>query len=100
MSGGHPAPLSLPVGRWAQPAQVSDPTDGRIMRLAGLNLSRALTLSGVESALAPAEPRRAVLAAAARAHEAAGLKQVYSGHYGGEHWLATFAVLLVTNTGI
>src|SRR6185312_4843593 len=26
------------LGRWAQPAEVSDPTDGRIIHLAGLNL--------------------------------------------------------------
>ncbi len=88
------------LGRWAQPAAVNDPTDGRLTHLAGLNLSRAWTLHGVQSALVPADPRRSVLETAAAAHEVAGLSQTFSGHYAGEHWLATFAVYLVTNTGL
>jgi Protein of unknown function (DUF2891) len=88
------------LGNWAKAAEVSDVTDGRIIHLAGLNLSRAWTLRGVLSALAPGDPRRAILEAAVNVHEAAGLKYVFSGHYEGEHWLATFAVYHVTNAGI
>ena len=32
-------------------------------------------------------------------HAEAGLKYVFSGHYEGEHWLATFAVYHLTKTG-
>jgi hypothetical protein len=68
--------------------------------LAGLNLSRAWALRGVVSALAASDPRRSPLEAAAGAHETAGLQHIFSGHYEGEHWLATFAVYLVTQSGI
>ncbi len=88
------------LGNWAEAAKVSDATDGRIVHLAGLNLSRAWTLCGVRSALAAGDPRRAALEAAARVHETEGLKYVFSGHYEGEHWLATFAVYHLTNAGI
>jgi len=86
--------------RWAQPAQVSDLSDGRLIHLAGLNLSRAWVLRGVMSVLTVTDSRQAPLAAAASAHEAAGLSHVFSGNYAGEHWLATFAVYLVTRTGV
>ena len=35
-----------------------------------------------------------------KVHEAAGLKYVFSGHYEGEHWLATFAVYHLSNAGL
>ena len=40
--------------------------------------------------------RRAVLLKAAAAHEVVGLSRVASGDYAGEHWLASFAVYLLT----
>jgi len=88
------------LGNWARAAEVSDLTDARIIHLVGLNLSRAWTLRGVASALAPEDPRRATLEASVRVHEAAGLKNVFSGEYGGDHWLATFAVYHVSNAGL
>ena len=88
------------LGNWATAAEVSDLSDARIIHLVGLNLSRAWTLRGVASGLAPDDPRRATLEAAVRMHEAAGLKHVFSGHYEGEHWLATFAVYHVSNAGL
>jgi len=33
-------------------------------------------------------------------HGALGLKYVTSGHYEGEHWLATFAVYWLTEAGL
>jgi hypothetical protein len=84
------------LGQWGRPAEVSDPTDGRIIHLAGLNLNRAWNLRGILSVLPPADSRRAVLESAMQAHETAGLNYVFSGHYEGEHWLATFAVYLLT----
>jgi hypothetical protein len=88
------------LGNWAKAAEVSDVSDARIIHLAGLNLSRAWTLRGILSVLPPADPRRATLETAVNVHEAAGLKYVFSGHYEGEHWLATFAVYHVSNAGI
>jgi hypothetical protein len=75
-----------------RPATVSDRSDGRIVHLDGLNLSRAWSWRRIAKALPDADPRRAVALAAAAGHLAAGLPHV-AGDYMGEHWLATYAVL-------
>lgn len=75
------------------PARVSDRSDPRIVHLDGLNLSRAWCWSLVAGGLPPDDPRAAVAATAWERHLAASLAHVESGDYGGEHWLATFAVL-------
>ena len=84
---------------WATPAEVSDLSDPRIVHLVGLNLSRAWTMSGIASALPVGDARWQLLDTAAKAHTAAGLRYVFSGHYEGEHWLGTFAVYHPTGTG-
>jgi hypothetical protein len=78
------------------PATVTDPTDPRLVHLDGLNLSRAWMLKGIASGLPPSDSRRAVLLKAEEAHQTAGLARVVSGEYAGEHWLASFAVYLLT----
>lgn len=82
-----------------QPAVVSDLTDPKIVHLVGLNLSRGWTQNGVLAALPDDDPRRVTLKKSVEAHTTAGLKYVFSGHYEGEHWLATFAVYLLTEVG-
>ncbi len=82
------------------PVEVSDVTDGKIVHLAGLDLSRAWCFQGIASALDESDPRRAVLLNAASEHAAIGFKYVFSGHYEGEHWLATFAIYALTRVGI
>lgn len=88
------------VGAWARAAEVSDLSDPRIVHLVGLNLSRAWTIQGILTALDPADPRRAVLEKAEQLHAAAGLRHVFSGHYEGEHWLATFAIYYISKAGV
>ena len=88
------------LGAWGRPAEVSDPTDGRIIHLAGLNLNRAWNLRGVLAALAATDPRRSVRDSSLHTPAAAGLQYVFSGHYEGEHWLATFAVYHVSHAGL
>ena len=78
------------------PASVTDPTDPRLVHLDGLNLSRAWMLRGIAGALPANDKRRAELLKAAAAHETAGLARVSAGDYAGEHWLASFAVYLLT----
>jgi hypothetical protein len=95
-----PALRTGDLGAWAHPAEVSDLTDPRIVHLVGLNLSRAWTIQGILSALAPDDPRRAALEKAEALHAEAGLRHVFSGHYEGEHWLATFAIYYSTKAGI
>ncbi|MCH2114349.1 MAG: DUF2891 domain-containing protein [Pirellulales bacterium] len=82
-----------------KPAVVSDPSDPKIVHLAGLNLSRAWTQQGVLSALPNDDPRRPAIEQSIAVHTKAGLDYVFSGHYEGEHWLATFAVYLLTGAG-
>ena len=74
------------------PATVTDRTDGKIVHLDGLNLSRAWCWRGIAAALPAADPRRAAADAAASEHLAASLPHV-AGDYMGEHWLASFALL-------
>lgn len=85
---------------WLQPVVSPDPSDPKLAHLDGLNLSRAWMLEGIVSALAPDDPRRAALAAAADAHRQAGLAAVTGAHYEGGHWLGSFAVYLTTHRGI
>jgi Protein of unknown function (DUF2891) len=78
------------------PATVTDRTDPQIVHLDGLNLSRAWCMRGIASALAEDDALRAVLLASAAQHAEAGLGHVASGDYSGEHWLASFAVFLLS----
>jgi len=78
------------------PVSAADPTDPRLVHLDGLNLSRAWMLRGIAQGLTASDGRRAVLLRSAAAHETAGLSRVGSGDYAGEHWLASFAVYLLT----
>lgn len=87
------------LGNLLTPVSVSDLTDGKIVHLAGLNMNRAWTMRGIASVLPPDDPRRKILNDSAAEHAAAGLQYVFSGHYEGEHWLATFAVYVLTGTG-
>jgi len=79
-----------------EPATVTDRTDPQIVHLDGLNLSRAWCLKHVAAALPADDPTRKVLAESAARHATAGLAHVASGDYAGEHWLASFAVYLLT----
>ena len=79
-----------------RPAIVSDPSDGQIAHLHGLNLSRAWCWRRIAEKLPADDPRVPVAAQAARVHAAAGLPQVVGGDYVVEHWLAAYAVLLLS----
>jgi hypothetical protein len=77
------------------PAQVADRSDPQIAHLDGLNLSRAWCLYRIAAHL-PQDTRQQALLSAADNHREAGLTRVNSGHYAGTHWLASFAVYLLT----
>lgn len=88
------------MGNLLLPVQVSDVTDPKLVHLAGLDLSRAWCLNGIAKRLPNEDPRKALLAEAAIEHGRVGMDYVFSGHYEGEHWLATFAVYWLTNVSI
>jgi hypothetical protein len=89
LADGEPAALF-------RPAIVSDATDGQIAHLHGLNLSRAWCWRRIAEALPADDARVPVAAEAARVHAAAGLPHVVGGDYMVEHWLAAYAVLLLS----
>ncbi|HJT78613.1 MAG TPA: DUF2891 family protein, partial [Gemmataceae bacterium] len=78
------------------PAKVTDRRDPQLVHLDGLNLSRAWCMRGIAAALPKDDPARKVLAEAATHHAEAALPHVASGDYVGEHWLASFAVYLLS----
>ena len=88
------------AGTWLQPAVVSDPSDGKIAHLHGLNLSRAWMLAGIAAGLPVGNPRIESLNVAADEHRQAGLPAVTGEYYAISHWLGSFAVYLLTGRGI
>ena len=76
---------------------MTDRTDPQLVHLDGLNLSRAWCMRSIAAALPAGDPARAVLAASAARHAEAALEHVASGDYAGEHWLASFAVYLLSS---
>ena len=75
------------------PGEVKDRTDGKLVHLDGLNLSRAWSLYGIARHF-PGD--RTQLYALANRHLREALPHVASGDYMGEHWLASFAVYALT----
>jgi len=69
------------------PVSVSDPSDGRLAHLDGLNLSRAWMLERVGRAVGDDRLREL-----AREHGEHAMRAIDGGHYMGTHWLGTFAV--------
>ncbi|MEZ6008857.1 MAG: DUF2891 domain-containing protein [Planctomycetota bacterium] len=99
LDGFFPSLASGALGPLLEPVEVPDVTDGHLVHLAGLDLTRAWTMNGIAAALPDGDPRAATLRASAKRHAEHGLAYVSSGHYEGEHWLATFAVYLLTDAG-
>jgi hypothetical protein len=75
---------------------VTDRTDPQLVHLDGLNLSRAWCMRSIAAALPRDDGARKVLAESAARHAEAALGHVASGDYAGEHWLASFAVYLLS----
>lgn len=76
---------------------VSDRTDLQIVHLDGLSFSRSWCMKGIASALPANDPRRKMLMRSVANHLSLSLPHVVSGNYGGEHWLASFAVYALVN---
>jgi hypothetical protein len=85
---------------WLTPGIVLDASDGKLVHLDGVNLSRAWALEGIASALPPEDERRGSLLASAQLHKEVGIAAVSDQHYSGSHWLASFATYLTTKRGL
>lgn len=79
---------SLPV--------VSDRSDYQIVHLDGLSLSRAWCMRSIASKLPAGHPLVPRFRAAAQDFLNQTLPEIFNGHYGGAHWLASFAVLALS----
>ena len=84
---------------WLKPEVVTDRSDGHLVHLDGLNISRAWMLEGIAAGLPKGDPRIAGILKVAGEHKESGLASVTAGTYEGGHWLGSFAVYLVTRRG-
>ena len=82
------------------PATVADRSDPKIVHLDGLNLSRAWCMRHIAAALPTRDSAHEVLARAAAAHATDALTHVASGDYVGDHWLASFAIYMLTTPSV
>jgi hypothetical protein len=89
IASGEPGPLFTP-------AVVSDASDGQIAHLHGLNASRAWCWRRIAESRPAGDPRAEPALAAARIHASAALPHVVGDDYMVEHWLACYAVLLLS----
>jgi TctA family transporter len=78
------------------PAVVSDARDGHIAHLHGLNASRAWCWRRLAEALPPDDPRVGAARDAMVRHAAAALPHAVGDDYMVDHWLAAYAVLLLS----
>jgi len=78
------------------PAVVSDPTDGQIAHLHGLNLSRAYCMRRIAEALPANDWRLPALDTSIEWHANVSLSAAVGSHYMVEHWLAAYALLLLS----
>ncbi|MEO9138126.1 MAG: DUF2891 domain-containing protein [Jatrophihabitans sp.] len=79
-----------------EPAVVSDESDGQIAHLHGLNLHRAYVFNRLADRLGPDDPRTGFLRSGRDRHAAASLPAITGGGWMTEHWLAAYAVLLLS----
>ncbi|HPF41677.1 MAG TPA: DUF2891 domain-containing protein [Phycisphaerae bacterium] len=85
---------------WLPVAVVTDRTDGHLVHLDGLNLSRAWMLEGIVEGLPAGDPRIEGIRKTAALHRNAGIEALKHQDYEGGHWLGSFATYLVTRRGL
>ena len=79
-----------------KPVIISDRNDLSIVHLDGLNISRAWCMTSIANKLEDNNLRKKQLIKSSQTHLNDALKNVASGNYAGEHWLASFAVYALT----
>lgn len=94
-----PPPASPRFRPLLTPVEVRDRHDPRIGHLIGLALQRAWCFEGVAASLPEGDARRPLFGKLARLHRHDAVGQMFDSGYGGEHWLASFAIYLLTGAG-
>ncbi|MDQ3515116.1 MAG: DUF2891 domain-containing protein [Chloroflexota bacterium] len=89
LAAGEPGTLFRPV-------TATDTSDGQLAHLLGLNLSRAWAMTAVADRLPAGDPRIGPLLAGAERQAVSALPHVVGSDYMAEHWLAAYAVLLLS----
>jgi hypothetical protein len=87
-------PAANDLGAWLLPVQVTDRSDPKLAHLDGLNLSRAWCWKAIRPQLDSTLGAR--VDQAIDAHLDASLPSTIEGDYAGTHWLASFALLALT----
>lgn len=80
------------IDRLCEKPFVSDRTDYHIVHLDGLYFSRAWCMKGIAASLPEGHRLKKLFADQSRKYIEEALPHVTSGGYGGEHWLASFAI--------
>lgn len=71
---------------------VSDLSDYQTVHLVGLSFSKAWCMKGIAGALPDSHPLKKEFRKTAQVFLSNGLPLLFQGNYGGDHWLASFAV--------
>lgn len=71
---------------------VSDLSDYQTVHLVGLSFSRAWCMKGIAKSLPAGHPLKKKFTKTAQVFLSNGLPLLFRGNYGGDHWLASFAV--------
>ncbi|MBL7744974.1 MAG: DUF2891 domain-containing protein [Chitinophagaceae bacterium] len=83
---------SRSIKRITEMPVVSDRTDFQIVHLDGLALSRAWCMKGIAKVLPASHPWKKLFEKTAADFLNKALPHITSGNYGGDHWLASFAL--------
>ena len=84
------------INRICTAPTVSDRSDYQIVHLDGLSFSRAWCMKGIANKLPKNHPYKNKFKTTATKFLKESLPQIFNGGYGGEHWLASFAVYALT----
>jgi hypothetical protein len=99
LDGFLPDAASPEFGPLLAPPAITDPADPRIGHLIGLSFQRASSFEGIATSLPAGDHRREVYRRLAAIHRDDALVTMSQSGYGGEHWLASFAIALLTGSG-